>query len=116
MEEDFNDYALKIWQNDSSVRADRMRWHQSRYHIKKRSLNIEDMIEDAMEVLDISPEECNIPISIEKWQEDFMNEPKMIVVMARLIYQNLKKFGCYAFDKEPDWDEVIRDYSGKMKN
>ena len=111
VENGFDEYARKIWQNEPYVKQDRVRWHSSGYHIKEGSLNVGTAIEDAHECLDISPSECQIGLSMEEWEE-VMDDPRMIGAMARLLYSRLKRYGRYAFDNEPDWEAEARRYMG----
>ncbi|MFW5852609.1 MAG: hypothetical protein ACOCUR_01125 [Nanoarchaeota archaeon] len=106
----FTEYARLIWENDSYVAADRLRWHSSGYHIRSDSLSIDDAVEDAHEALDIIPENCNIPVSIMDWQEYFIDNPRMISTMASTIYSELKQFDRYSFREEPDWDDAAKKY------
>ncbi len=110
IKEIFDDYADKIWSNEYYIAKDRIRWHTSNYHIESCQLTIEDVIADAHECLDITPEEIGISLSIEEWQKNCINNPKMISAMAKIIYHNLKKYGRYAFKHNPNWDVVARRY------
>lgn len=109
----FDDYAVKIWNNEPFIAEDRIRWHTSDYHIQPKQLTIDDAVADAHECLDVGiPEEIGIPVSIEEWYNNYFDNPKMIAAMARLIYNNLKEYGRYAFDENPDWGDVTKKYVG----
>jgi len=112
-ENNFDDYASKIWDNEPSVAKDRIRWHTSNYHIKAGQLTIDDTIADALEVLDIIPEEVGISVSTEEWQKKYMDDPRMIVAMAKLIYRKLNKHERYNFNHEPNWEAVAIEYMKK---
>lgn len=110
MPESFAEYAEKIWKNEPYVSEDRLRWHSSGYHIKQGQLSVDDLVEDAAETLDIIPKEIGIPISIDEWQENYMDDPRMVAAMAKVIYGKLKKYGRYAFDEEPDLDTATEQF------
>ena len=109
---DFDDYAAKIWQKVAA--KDRIRWHTSGYHIKPGQLSLDDAIEDSWESLDIIPEELGIPVSTEDWQSTYIDDPKMIAAMAKVIYGNLQQYGRYGFSSEPDWSTYAAEFVEKF--
>ncbi len=106
----FEIYASQIW-NYSSFAEDEKRWHSSGYHIAKNQLTIDDAIEDACEMLgSIVPDKVNITLSLEEWNTNYIDNPKMIAAMTKEIYSQLKESGRYAFKEEPNWNSKVTDY------
>lgn len=87
---------------------DLIRLHKTR--VPKKSITLDIAIEEAHETLDIDPEEYYVPLSIDVWQEAMLDNPMMIVAMAKVLFTKLKKYGCYEFDQEPDWKKAAIQY------
>ena len=106
----FDGYAALIWQNDTSVKDDFIRHHTSGYHIVGSNFTIAYLVENAHEILDIDPRDCGIDVSIDKWQQEIMDDSRMLAAMTRKVYQELKIYGHFTFDGTSDFEDAAATY------
>jgi hypothetical protein len=92
----YEEYAKKIWSKDA--RKDYIRWYSSGYHIDDNSISKENLYEQASESLDIIPSDIGIDVDIDKWQDEYMDDEKMVDAMAEVLYKNLKKYRKFKFE------------------
>lgn len=109
MKIDYDKLASQIWEDDY-IQENQTKRHKDKYYISPKSITVEEAMADGHKVLDIRPEFCGIDIEVEEWQEKFMDDPRMIAAMAKLLWQKLKRYGKYAFNEEPDWLASAKEY------
>lgn len=106
--EELASLAESIWANDPDYKNDHLRWHSSGHHIAQKSLSVADLMENAHECLLFADcEECQLDISnveLDALRDDL----QMIIAMAKVLWQNLKEYGRYAFEQEPDWEQAAK--------
>lgn len=104
----YDDLAEQIWKKDKHAKEERIRWHSSNHHIGERSLEVNDLFDDVVELLDIESRIININTEI--WQINYQTNPLMIAAMAKVMFNNLKEYNRFSFINEPNWIAEAKKY------